>query len=75
MANELGHGITMEIEGNIIHPMDMGIINNLKTLYHSKLVNYILEALQENLLTSSTGKEVSAKTDVLQAVQLIASSC
>jgi hypothetical protein len=38
-----------------------------------KLVNYTLEAIQENLLTS-TAKEVSARTDLLQAVQFIADS-
>jgi hypothetical protein len=74
MANELGRGITMEIEGDVIHPMDMGMIKNLKTLYRAKLVNYILEAIKKNLLTSSTAKEVNAKTDLLQAVQLIAGS-
>jgi hypothetical protein len=45
------------------------------TLYRAKLVNYILEAVEENLLTSSsTAKEVSARTDLLQAVQFIADS-
>jgi hypothetical protein len=49
--------------------MDMGLIKNLKTLYHAKLVNYILEAIQENLLTSSsTATEVSASIDLLRAV-------
>jgi hypothetical protein len=39
------------------------------------LVNYILEAVQENLLTSSSAaKGVSARIDVLQAVKLIADS-
>jgi hypothetical protein len=45
------------------------IINNLKTLYGAKLVNYILEAIQENLLTSSsTASEVNARIDLLQAL-------
>jgi hypothetical protein len=49
--------------------MDMGIIQNLMTLYLAKLVNYIFQAIQENLLTSSsTAKEVSARIDLLQAV-------
>jgi hypothetical protein len=39
-----------------------------------KLVNYILEAVQENLLTSSAAKEVSARIDLLQAAQFIADS-
>jgi hypothetical protein len=38
------------------------------------LVNYILEAIEENLLTSSTAKEVSARIDLLQAVQFITNS-
>jgi hypothetical protein len=55
--------------------MEMGIIKNLMTFYRTKLVNYTLEAIQENLLTSSsTAKEVSAKTDLLQAAEFIADS-
>jgi hypothetical protein len=50
---------------SLVQPMDMGIIINLKTLYHAKLVNYILEATEENLLiSSSTAKEVSARIDL-----------
>jgi hypothetical protein len=30
---------------SLVQPMVMGIIKNLKTLYHAKLVNYILEAI------------------------------
>jgi hypothetical protein len=59
----------------LVQPMDMGIIKNLKTLYRAKLVNYIFEATEENLLTSpSTAKEVSARSDLSQAVQFIAAS-
>jgi hypothetical protein len=55
--------------------MNMGIIKNFKTLYLAKLVNYILEAIQENLLTlSSTAKEVSASIDLSQGAQFIADS-
>jgi hypothetical protein len=36
---------------SLVQPMDMVIIKNLKTLYHVKLVNYILEEIQENLRT------------------------
>jgi hypothetical protein len=47
----------------------------LKILYCAKLVNYILEAIQENLLaSSSTAKEVSARFDLLQVAQFIADS-
>jgi hypothetical protein len=53
--------------------MDTGIIKNLKTLYIAKMVNYILEANQENLLAkSSTAKEICARIDLLQASQFIA---
>jgi hypothetical protein len=39
------------------------------------LVNYILEAIQEDLLTSSSAaKEVCAMIDLLQAAQFIADS-
>jgi hypothetical protein len=60
---------------SLIQPMDMGIIQNLMTLYHANLVNYILKTIQENLLTpSSIAKEVSARIDLPQAVQFIADS-
>jgi hypothetical protein len=32
--------------------------------------NYILEAIEENLLTSSTAKDVNARIELLQAVQI-----
>jgi hypothetical protein len=38
---------------SLVQPMDVGIVKNVKTLYRAKLVNYILEAIQETLLTSS----------------------
>jgi hypothetical protein len=38
------------------------------------LVNYILDAIQENRLTSSTAKKVDARTDLLQAVEFIVNS-
>jgi hypothetical protein len=60
---------------SLIQPINTGIIKNLKTLYHTKLVNYILEAIQENLLTSSpSAKKVSIRIDLLQTVQFIANS-
>jgi hypothetical protein len=53
----------------------MGIIKNLKTFYHARLVNYVLEAIEESLLTSSsTATEVSAKVNILQAVTFLADS-
>jgi hypothetical protein len=36
---------------SLVQPIDKEITKNLKTLYHMKLVNYMLEAIQENLLT------------------------
>jgi hypothetical protein len=57
----------------LVQPMDVGFINNLKTLYYTKLVNYLLGTIQENLQTSfSTAKEVRARIDLLQAVRFIA---
>jgi hypothetical protein len=55
--------------------MDMGIIKNLKILYHGRLVKHNLEAIEENLLTSfSTAKKVSSKVNLLQVVQFVADS-
>jgi hypothetical protein len=60
---------------SLIQPMAIGMIKHLKTYTTTKLLKYILEAFQENLLTSSsTAKQVSARTDLLQAVQFIANS-
>lgn len=59
----------------ISQPMDMGIISNLKNLYRARLVNYILEAIEANVLTAnSTALEVSSKITFLQAMQLLADS-
>ncbi|CAK9828167.1 Tigger transposable element-derived protein 4 [Anthophora retusa] len=56
-------------------PLGMGIIKNLKVLYREKLINHILQAIEDNLLTSSsTAKEVSAKVNILQAIQFVADS-
>jgi hypothetical protein len=53
--------------------MDMGIIQNLKTFYRARLVNYVLEAIEESLLTSSSAAtEVSVKVNILQAVTFLA---
>jgi hypothetical protein len=60
---------------SLVQAMGMGIIKNLKMLYRTKLVNPILDAIAENLLTSfSTAKEVSSKFNLLQAVQFVADS-
>jgi hypothetical protein len=48
---------------------------NVRVLYRTKLVQYILEAVQENPLTpSSAAKEVHARIDLLQAAKCIANS-
>jgi hypothetical protein len=55
--------------------MDIGIIKNVQILYCAQLVHYIPEAIQENLLiSSSTAKKVSARIDLLKAAQFIAES-
>jgi hypothetical protein len=53
--------------------MDKEVILNLKTLYRAKLVNDIIEEIQ-NLLTSSSTAKISATIDLLQAAQFIANS-
>ena len=59
----------------LVQPMDMGIIKNLKTFYRARLVNYVLEAIEEGLLTSSsTAREVCATVNILQAVTFVADS-
>jgi hypothetical protein len=48
----------------------MEIIQKFEDRINAKLVKYIPEKIQENLLTSSSAaQEVSARTDILQAVQ------
>jgi hypothetical protein len=86
MANELGYhhldslkNIQLEFLSPhttfLVQPMDMGIMTNLRTLYCAELVNFILEAVQENSLSSSlTAKEVIIRIDLLQAVPFIADS-
>jgi hypothetical protein len=45
--------------------MDMTIIKNVKDLYRAKLKKFILEKNGENpLISSSTPKEASARTDL-----------
>jgi hypothetical protein len=59
---------------SLVQAMVMGIIKNLK-MFRGKLVNHILDAIEENLLTSfSTAKEVSSKVNLLQVVQFVADS-
>jgi phosphopantothenoylcysteine synthetase/decarboxylase len=57
---------------SLVQTMDKGMIPNLKTLYSAKLINYILEEIQENLLTSSSTATISATIDLLQASRFIA---
>jgi hypothetical protein len=48
----------------LVQPIDMGILKNLKTLYHRMLVNYSLKAIGGNLLTylQQTGKSAQVLT-------------
>ncbi|XP_035217793.1 tigger transposable element-derived protein 4-like [Stegodyphus dumicola] len=58
----------------LVQPIDMAIIKTLRNLYRARLVNYILEAIEESLVTlSSKASEVSAKV-ILQAVTFVADS-
>jgi hypothetical protein len=59
---------------SLVQPMGMGTIKNVKTLYRTKLVNYILEETEENLPTSSSTANISARIDLLQAVEFTANS-
>jgi len=60
---------------SLVQPMDMGIIQNLKTLYRGKLVNYILESIDGNIFTiASTAREISGKINIFQAIQFITDS-
>jgi hypothetical protein len=56
----------------LVQTMDVGILKKLKTLYSRKLENYSLEAIGENLLTSSSAAwKVSERFNLLQAVQFV----
>jgi hypothetical protein len=51
---------------SLARPMNMGTLKNLNTSHQAKLVNYILEAIEKNLLTlRSAAKELGARIDVL----------
>ena len=56
----------------LVHTVDMGIIQNLKTEYRGNSVNYILEATEENMAISPTTREVSARVYLLQTTQFVA---
>jgi hypothetical protein len=59
----------------LVQPMDMRV-NKFEDLCCTKLVNYILEEIKKNVLTSSSAaKEVIARANLLQAAQFIADSC
>jgi hypothetical protein len=53
----------------LIQSLDMGVIQNLKVKYRAKLVNYILEKIEDNLLEpKSTVIDISKKINILQAI-------
>ena len=50
--------------------MGMEILRELKWAQHAELVNFMLQAIEDNLLTSSlTAKEISLKISVLQVTE------
>jgi hypothetical protein len=53
----------------LVQPMGKRITVNLKYLYNAKLVNYIREAIQENLLISSSA--VNARIDLHKQQNLL----
>jgi len=60
---------------SLIQPLDMGIIKNLKVRYRIKLVNFILEMIEENLFDpSATANQISGKINILQAIQFVSES-
>ncbi|XP_026816812.1 tigger transposable element-derived protein 4-like [Rhopalosiphum maidis] len=60
---------------SLIQPLNMGIIKNLKMRYRMKLVNFILEKIEEKLFDSSaTASQISRKINILQAIQFISES-
>jgi hypothetical protein len=52
----------------------MGVTKKFEDLRCVELVNYILEPIKKNVLTSSAAKEVIARVNLLQATQFIANS-
>jgi hypothetical protein len=69
LTDNLGLGITKEINRNLTIKL-WKQESMLKTLYYTKLVNYILEAIK-NLLLSSTVQEISARTDFYKQYSLL----
>jgi len=55
---------------HLVKTVDMGITQNLKTMYQRNLVNYILEANEENLAISPTAREVSARVSFYKEYNL-----
>ncbi|KAL4135374.1 hypothetical protein QTP88_006988 [Uroleucon formosanum] len=60
---------------SLVQPLDMGIIKNLKIHYRGLLVTYILKAIEDNLVTSSTcAIDISSKINIQEAIQCVADS-
>lgn len=58
----------------LIQPLDMGIIKTLKTHHRGLLVTYILNAIEDDLVTPSiSAVDISSKINILQAIQLFIS--
>lgn len=59
---------------SLTQPMDMGVIKMLKTKYRSQLVRHVLSLLENQMPSSSTALQISAKVDLLTAIQMVADS-
>jgi hypothetical protein len=54
---------------SLIQPLDIGVVKNLNVKYRMKLVNFILEKIEEKLFDpSATANEISGKINILQAI-------
>ena len=60
---------------SLIQPMDMGVIQNVKTLYRKELVKTTLDYIEQDLLSvTATAIDVSSKISILDAVGFISKS-
>ena len=59
---------------SLTQPMDMGVIKVLKTKYRSQLVTYVLSLLENEMPSLLLAVQISAKVDLLAAIQMVAYS-
>jgi hypothetical protein len=50
---------------SLVRPMDMGIIKNLKTLYRVKLVNYIPDTAEREIMTNQDARNLLLDYDFI----------